>query len=165
MRLLAQNQKQMKNNKLSHKGFTGTHEVSLEDGCIIGRIEFIEDIISYEGETVAELDANFKAAVVRYLAYCEETGRPANKPYSGTFNVRVGQELHRLAAQKANAECINLNEFVTQAINAAVHKNSVPNIENIDIRVVTIDQEQHQWTVLTGSQGVKEFHVPAPTRH
>ncbi|MEI8326181.1 MAG: toxin-antitoxin system HicB family antitoxin, partial [Betaproteobacteria bacterium] len=83
--------------KLTHKGFTGSCEVSLEDGCLVGRVLFIDDIVTYEGETVPDLKANFEAAVDRYLAYCKRTGKAANKPYSGTFNVRVGADLHRKA--------------------------------------------------------------------
>ncbi len=41
------------------------------------------------------LKANFQAAVDRYLAFCEKTGKAANKPYIGTFNVRVGSDLRR----------------------------------------------------------------------
>ena len=106
----------MKTTKLTHKGFTGSGELSLEDDCLIGSVLFIDDIITYEGATVAELVANFQSAVDDYLDYCKRTGKPANKPYSGTFNVRIGPQLHREAVIAANAAGINLNEFVMTAI-------------------------------------------------
>ena len=106
----------MKTTKLTHKGFTGSGELSLEDDCLIGSVLFIDDIITYEGATVAELVANFQSAVDDYLDYCKRTGKPANKPYSGTFNVRIGPQLHREAVMAANAAGINLNEFVMTAI-------------------------------------------------
>ena len=106
----------LKTTKLTHKGFTGSGEMSLEDKCLIGRIQFIDDIISYEGATVAELVENFRTVVDQYLDYCKRTGKPANKPYSGTFNVRIGPKLHREAVIAANSAGINLNEFVTTAI-------------------------------------------------
>lgn len=108
----------MKTTKLTHKGFTGSGEMSLEDDCLVGRVLFIDDIITYEGATVAELVANFQSAVDDYLDYCKRTGKPANKPYSGTFNVRIGPQLHREAVMAASATGINLNEFVTTAIEA-----------------------------------------------
>jgi len=92
--------------------------MSLEDDCLIGRVLFIDDIITYEGATVAELVANFQSAVDDYLDYCKRTGKPANKPYSGTFNVRIGPQLHRDSVIAANSVGINLNEFVTAAIEA-----------------------------------------------
>jgi len=38
----------MATNKLAHKGFTGSFEVSLEDG-LVGHVQFIDKIITYEG--------------------------------------------------------------------------------------------------------------------
>ncbi|MCI5217883.1 MAG: type II toxin-antitoxin system HicB family antitoxin [Candidatus Electrothrix sp. LOE2] len=106
----------MNNQTFSYKGYTGSIEVSVEDSCLHGEILFIDDIITYEGTGVDELQVSFKEAVDRYISYCEETGKPANKPYSGTFNVRIGEKLHRKAAQKAYLEGKKLNEFVTQCI-------------------------------------------------
>ena len=108
--------KKLKTTKLIHKGFTGSGEMSLEDDCLIGRVLFIDDIVTYEGATVAELVENFRVAVDHYLDHCKRTGKPANKPYSGTFNVRIGPQLHREAVIAANAAGINLNEFVMTAI-------------------------------------------------
>lgn len=115
----------MKTTKLTHKGFTGSGELSLEDDCLIGSVLFIDDIITYEGATVAELVANFQSAVDDYLDYCKRTGKPANKPYSGTFNVRIGPQLHREAVIAANAAGINLNEFVMTAIERTLKTASV----------------------------------------
>jgi len=105
---------------MQYNNYSGSIEVSLEDGCLHGRILFIDDLITYEGESVPELFANFQGAVDRYVADCLETGRPANKPYSGTFNVRIGQDLHKQAAQAAYKAGMKLNEFVTHAVRQAV---------------------------------------------
>ena len=43
-----------------------------------------------------------------------------NKPYSGYFNVLVGQELHRSAARAARDSRITLNELVVRALQASV---------------------------------------------
>lgn len=158
----------MAKNKLNYKGFTGSSEVSLEDDCLIGRIQFIDDIITYEGETVSELAANFNAAVDRYLAYCKQTGKPADKPYSGTFNIRVGPDLHREAAVAANEASINLNEFVAGAIKAAIDKNLAPAVvhNHNHNHVVTIKQEavqQAQWSGMATSKEPEIFS--ANTRH
>jgi len=72
---------------VTYKGFTGSGQMSLEDDCLTGRVLFIDDIITFEGATVADWVANFRAAVDQYLDYCKRTGRPANKPHSGTINV------------------------------------------------------------------------------
>lgn len=147
----------MAKNNLTHKGFAGSFEVSLEDGCLVGRVLFIDDIITYEGETVPELTAHFEAAVDRYLAHCERTGKAANKPFSGTFNVRVGPELHREAVIAANDASINLNEFVVGAIKAAVDKDSAPEVVHNHHHFITIQQDSLHLSAMANSQKLETF--------
>ena len=135
-------------NKPSYKGYTGTIDVSIEDGCLHGQILFIDDIITYEGNTVDDIVVYFKEAVDRYLAYCKETGKPANKPYSGTFNVRVGQELHRKAVEVACHRDITLNDFVAQSIKAAIEQDGVVRIEHTHNHNITITDSQTSVTVV-----------------
>lgn len=111
--------------KLTHKGYIGSIEVSLEDACLHGRILFIDDLVSYEGESVPAIRIAFQDAVDRYLAHCKRVGKPAQKPYNGTFNVRIGSEMHSRAVKVAYMKKITLNEFVKQAIQAAVDMGSV----------------------------------------
>ncbi|MCI5137998.1 MAG: type II toxin-antitoxin system HicB family antitoxin [Candidatus Electrothrix sp. AR1] len=115
----------MNNQSLSYESYTGSIKVSIEDNCLHGKILFIDDIITYEGDTVDELRISFEEAVKHYISYCEETGKSANKPYSGTFNVRVGQEFHRKAAKKAYQEGISLNDFVTQCLRKELQDEGV----------------------------------------
>lgn len=107
-------------NKLTHKGYAGSAEVSLEDECMHGRILFINDVITYEGENVAQLKSAFKDSVDRYLQHCKETGKQPDRACSGSFNVRLGPVLHRQAAVAAEASGTTLNDFVLRAVEAAV---------------------------------------------
>lgn len=116
--------------ELSHRGYTGSVDVSIEDGCLHGRILFIDDIISYEGNTVEELRSSFEAAVADYLAYCEAAGQPANKPYSGSFNVRIGPDRHKAAAHYAARSKISLNEAMCRAVDLLVAKVEAPQVVN-----------------------------------
>jgi predicted HicB family RNase H-like nuclease len=66
--------------KMKYKGYTGASKYSVEDGCYHGQIAFIHDLITYDGESLEELETAFREAVDRYLEHCEETGSPANTP-------------------------------------------------------------------------------------
>ncbi|MNR36177.1 hypothetical protein D3C85_1540730 [compost metagenome] len=57
-------------NLLQHRGYYGSIEASTEDNCLFGKLLFIRELINYEGETVAELQAAFRDAVDNYLATC-----------------------------------------------------------------------------------------------
>lgn len=135
-------------NNLTYKGYTGTIEASIEDGCLHGQLLFITDIITYEGDTVDEIKASFEEAVGHYLTYCKETRKPANKPYSGTFNVRVGQELHRKAVEVAYHQGITLNDFVVQSIKSSIVQNGIIKLEHTHHHNITITGNQTSTTVV-----------------
>lgn len=107
-------------NHMSYKGYLGTVEYSADDHCLYGKLAFIRDLVNYEGETVAELEAAFKASVDSYLAMCTKLGKQPNEPFKGTFNVRTTPELHRKAVLAAGD--ISLNAFVSQAIAEKVER-------------------------------------------
>lgn len=107
---------------LRYKGFLGSIEVSIGDNCLHGKILFIDDIVTYEAESPAQLEAEFKAAVEDYLATCKELGRDPNKPFSGSLNVRIGTELHQMVARYAATNNISINEVIKQAIIECINK-------------------------------------------
>ncbi|AZF10622.1 MULTISPECIES: type II toxin-antitoxin system HicB family antitoxin [unclassified Pseudomonas] len=109
------------NNQLKHKGYIGSIEASLEDNCLFGKILFIKALVSYEGKTVAELDAAFQEAVDDYLATCQSLGQTPEKPCKGSFNVRVGHDLHLAAALAANRKKVTLNDLTRQALDEFLH--------------------------------------------
>ncbi|WP_431700052.1 type II toxin-antitoxin system HicB family antitoxin [Pseudomonas sp. BR20] len=105
------------NNQLKHNGYIGSIEASLEDNCLFGKILFIKALVSYEGKTVAELDAAFREAVDDYLTTCQALGQTPEKPCKGSFNVRVGHDLHLAAALEATRKKVTLNDLTRQALN------------------------------------------------
>jgi len=54
-------------NRLTYKGYTGTVKFSTEDKVFFGKIEGIDDLVSYEGEDVSALENNFIKAVEDYM--------------------------------------------------------------------------------------------------
>lgn len=100
---------------LKHKGYSGSIDVSLEDSCLFGEVLFIKDTVVYHGATLSELSEAFKEAVEQYIADCNELGRDPNKPFSGSFNVRVKSETHRELALLAFRRGESLNQIVSQA--------------------------------------------------
>lgn len=103
-------------NTMEYKGFAARVEYSEADGCIIGHVAGIRDVIGFHGESVAELRAAFEEAVDDYLATCEKLGRAPNKPYSGQFRLRLEPELHARAAMLAEAKGKSLNAWVSEVI-------------------------------------------------
>ena len=103
-------------NMLFYKGYFGSIDFSAEDLLFFGKVEFIAPLISYEGESAKEIKQAFEAAVDDYLAMCAGNGIEPEKSCKGSFNVRIGNELHTKAAIDARQQGVSLNEFVKKAI-------------------------------------------------
>ena len=101
---------------LQYKDYFGSVEYSPEDHVLHGQLFGIRDVVTYEGEDVRALEANFAGAVDEYLAFCAAEGKKPDKPFKGTFNVRVTPDLHRRTAQYASEQGKKLNSVVTEAL-------------------------------------------------
>jgi predicted HicB family RNase H-like nuclease len=108
----------------SHKGYLASVHFSAEDGTLYGQIEGIDDLISFQGESVAELSVAFHAAVQDYEELCRSAGKDPEKTLKGSFNVRLGPELHRAAHRQAVCEGKSLNQFVQDAVAREVRERS-----------------------------------------
>lgn len=82
-------------NLLEHKGYYGTVEFSVKDEVLYGKVVGINSLISYEGDSVQSLKADFEDAIDDYLETCAEKGVEPEKAYKGSFNIRIAPELHR----------------------------------------------------------------------
>jgi predicted HicB family RNase H-like nuclease len=101
---------------LHYKGYYGSVHYSDEGRTFFGRLEFIRDLVSFEGTDVGGLRRAFEEAVDDYLELCADEGREPEKPFKGTFNVRTGSRLHRKAALLARERGVNLNTVVVEAL-------------------------------------------------
>lgn len=103
-------------NTIRYKNFLGTVEYSSEDNRLFGKIIGIEDMVVFDGSSVAEIQQNFENAVEEYLEYCKRYNRAPVRTYKGSFNVRIAPELHRSAALYAKSKGQSLNSLVEEAI-------------------------------------------------
>ena len=101
---------------LKYRGYYGSIEASPEDNCLFGKLQYIRALVTYEGETVAELDKAFRDAVDDYLQTCEAQGSQPEVPCKGSFNVRVGHDLHLAASVAASKQEITLNDLTRRAL-------------------------------------------------
>lgn len=104
---------------MQHAGYYGSVHYSDDDRVFYGKIENIGALISYEGRDVDSLRAAFVAAVEDYLELCREQGREPERPFKGSFSVRVGPDVHRRTALAAKERGMSLNAFVTEALKEA----------------------------------------------
>ncbi|WP_333820626.1 type II toxin-antitoxin system HicB family antitoxin [Ohtaekwangia sp.] len=57
-------------NPMEYKSYKGIVEYSADDGVFFGKIFGVNDLITFEGDTVKELEVAFRGAVDDYLQAC-----------------------------------------------------------------------------------------------
>ena len=80
---------------LIYKGFIGSVHFSTDDNVFFGKVEGINDLITFEGETVKELTESFHYMVDEHIADCKKENVSIEKSYNGSFNIRLTPDLHR----------------------------------------------------------------------
>jgi len=109
---------------LNYKDFIATVHFSSEDEIFFGKIEGINDLITFEGNSVADLKEAFIDSVEEYIALCKKTGKQPHKSYKGSFNIRISPLLHRKAAEKAMLKGIPLNQLVQEVLEKELSSNT-----------------------------------------
>lgn len=107
-----------------YKGYTATLTVDVEAGLIHGRVQGLRDVVSFEVERPGEVLHAFREAVDDYLDFCQKLGRDPEKPYSGSFMVRMTPEEHRSLAKAAAEKGCSINAYVREAVNGTIEPSS-----------------------------------------
>jgi predicted HicB family RNase H-like nuclease len=106
-------------NYLRYKGYTATFEYDAKDHILIGRVQGLRDVIGFHGETIAEFEAAFAAAIDSYIENCAKLGQTPEKPASGRLMLRVPPEVHCAALSAAKATGMSLNQWASRVLEKA----------------------------------------------
>ena len=106
--------------KITYKEFIGAVHLSTKDSVFYGKIEGINDLVTFEGESVSELKFAFEEAVEDYIRLCVEVDKEPLKSFKGSFNIRITPKLHSKAFKIAALSGKSLNQFVSDAIKKEV---------------------------------------------
>ena len=107
-------------NTMTYKGYIGSVAYSENDQVFFGKIEGINGLVNFEGESVKELTEAFHEAVDDYLAYCADEGITPDKSYTGMLNVRLTPAIHRQIAMLALQAGQSINAYIKEALEEKV---------------------------------------------
>ena len=106
-------------NTMTHKGYEALVEYDGEAGLFHGEVMNLRDVITFQGQSVAELKRAFAGSLTDYLAFCKARGEEPERPYSRQFVVRVGPPLHRAVVTAAKRAGVSLNKWVAATLERA----------------------------------------------
>jgi len=107
---------------IHYRDYVGSIGFFEDEEVFHGRVIGIKSMISFEGDSVKTLIEDFHNAVDEYLEFCEKSSKQPERPFKGSFNVRIQPELHRKAALAASERGLSLNAFVEDAIRNNVNQ-------------------------------------------
>ena len=99
---------------ISYKGFQAS--VHFEDGVLFIKVLHINDLLIATCTDSSAVMQTLQELVDEYLKDCAEAGKQPEKPFSGSFNIRVTKALHRRIAMAASQEETTLNQWISNAL-------------------------------------------------
>lgn len=109
---------------MQFKGYFASVEYDAEAKIFHGEVIGLKDVITFQGTTVEQIEEEFHNSVDDYVTFCKEEGREPEKTFSGTLNLRMGPDRHRLVAALAQARQKSINDWINEAIEAKVSKEA-----------------------------------------
>ena len=101
---------------MKYKGFVGFVEYDANAKIFHGKIIGLKDPITFQGNSVKELEKAFRDSVEDYLTSCQKRGEKPEKTFSGTFNLRIDPELHAKLSIQAKIFGLSLNSYIAEKL-------------------------------------------------
>jgi predicted HicB family RNase H-like nuclease len=103
-----------------YKGYQGRFDYDRDADIFHGDVLHLTDVITFQGRSIDELKKALADSIEDYFDLCKEAGKQPQKPFSGTFNVRLHPEIHQRIAMRAAHDGISLNKWVAKTLETAV---------------------------------------------
>lgn len=108
---------------IRHGDFVAVVEYDPEEKLFYGRVVNTRDVIDFWANRADEVEKEFATSVETYLEVCRERGIEPEKPYSGKFLARLGEDLHRKVATAAALSGKSMNEWVAEVLEKEAGKH------------------------------------------
>jgi predicted HicB family RNase H-like nuclease len=107
-------------NLLPYKDYLATIELDPDAGLFHGEVINTRAVLTFQGRSIDELSAAFSETIADYEDWCRERGREPERPYSGSFILRMPPDLHRRVAEAAARSGKSLNGFIKDTLEDAI---------------------------------------------
>ena len=101
---------------MKYKGYEAVIEYDEEAQIFHGEVLHLRDVITFQGESVRQLEQAFQESVDDYLDFCAQRGEEPEKPYSGKLIVRLDPQLHKVITYQARRSNKSINAWIAEAL-------------------------------------------------
>ena len=106
---------------MKYKGYLAHIEFDDEANIFYGEVINTRNVITFQGQTVAELKKAFEDSVEDYLAFCSERGEEPDSPFTGRFTIRLSPDQHKKVIMSAEKAGKNVESWITEILSHAVN--------------------------------------------
>lgn len=106
---------------MQYKGYLARVEFDADANIFHGEVINTRDVITFQGQSVGELQQAFRDSVEDYLAFCAKRGEEPDKSFSGRFTIHLSPDQHKkiiLAAEKSGK---NVESWITEVLTHAAN--------------------------------------------
>ena len=107
-------------NLLPYKDYLATIELDPDAGLFHGEVINTRAVLTFQGRSIDELSAAFSETIADYEDWCRERGKEPERPYSGSFTLRMPPDLHRRVAEAAARSGKSLDGFIKDTLEDAI---------------------------------------------
>ncbi len=101
---------------MKYKGYIGKIEYDNKAKLFHGEVIGLNDVITFQGTSVKEIEKAFKDSIDDYLAWCKERGEQPEKSYSGNIRLRMNPNLHAHLVLEAAKKGVSLNDLINEKL-------------------------------------------------
>ncbi|WP_431321688.1 type II toxin-antitoxin system HicB family antitoxin [Rhizobium sp. YTU87027] len=146
---------------VEYKGYQAS--VEYDDGALFVKVLHIDDLLVAQVDAASDAQKALEDLIEAYLVDCAEEGRAATQPFKGSFNVRLGSDLHKRVAMRAADEGMTLNKWICTSIEEKLECGKLS--ERIDgvfsKSKDRIDRDAMLQWVSRQTEEMEEFHYKA----
>ena len=108
---------------MKYKGYTGAVIYDEDAKIFHGEVIGTRDVITFQGESVDEIESAFRDSINDYLEFCVSRNVQPDKSFAGKFILRVPVDLHRKLYLNAAREGKSLNVWVVNRLEQLISEN------------------------------------------
>ena len=103
---------------MEYRGYYGDATYSAEDHVFYGKLQGINALVDYSGDSVSELEASFHEAVEDYLIFCEDQEIQPETPLDDTITIQLSPSVRAKVIDISHRRKISINRTIEQAVEA-----------------------------------------------
>ena len=109
---------------MTYKNYAAKVDFDTEAKFFHGEVIGTQDVITFQGKSVSELEKAFKDSIEDYIEFCAKKKKKPEKSFSGKLNLRLDPNTHRQVAVLSATEEASINQWINEAIEEKIRRQT-----------------------------------------